>query len=103
MTICEALAKQLNIIRKERGMTVTEFSSHLEISRSSLQAILSCKANPRSDTIDHIADTLQVDPIALLAASTELNHRSGQTTALAEQVMELMRAMLGEEHERDDL
>ena len=99
MAICEALAKQLNKIRKDRGLTVTEFSCVLDISRSSLQSILSCKANPRSDTIEHIAGNLQIDPIALLSDPSEVRQPHVSTEDTNQQLMEILRTILGENHE----
>jgi len=103
MTIYEALANQLNRIRTENGMTVTEFSAVLDISRSSLQAILSCKANPRLDTIEHIAGNLQIDPITLLSAPPEPFQLPASTEAARNQLKEIMYELLGESYERDDL
>ena len=46
------MKNKIEEIRKERGLSITEFSDELNISRSALQAILLCKANPRMDTDD---------------------------------------------------
>ena len=102
MTICECLAKQLTIIREECGMTVTDFSCLLGISRSSLQSILSCKANPRSDTIEQIAHNLQIDPIVLLTPPSETGQPIVITEETMKQLLEFMRKMWRENHERDD-
>ena len=96
MTICECLATQLNRIREESGMTVTEFSYALGISRSSLQSILSCKANPRSDTIEQIADNLQIDPIMLLSPPSKISQSTPHTEEVRRQLLEIMREMWGE-------
>ena len=66
MAICEALGDHLNRIRKDRGLSITEFSEELGIARSSLQAILNGTGNPRSDTIEHIAANLNIDYRTLL-------------------------------------
>ena len=44
MIMRENMALRLNEIRKERGLSITQFSEELGIARSSLQALLSGKA-----------------------------------------------------------
>ena len=71
MAICENLGDHLNRIRKAKGQSITEFSEELGISRSSLQSILNGTGNPRSDTIEQIANHLKMDYHALLAKPDE--------------------------------
>lgn len=67
MAICKTLGKNLNRVRLDRGLSITEFSEELGIARSSLQSILNGTGNPRSDTIEHIAGRLCTDYRALLS------------------------------------
>jgi len=68
MHICEILGENLNRIRKEKGLSITEFSEVLNMSRSALQCILNGSGNPRCDTIDHIARQLHMDVTHLVSA-----------------------------------
>lgn len=99
MAICENLAHRLNEIRKERGLSITEFSDELNISRSALQAILLCKANPRMDTIEHIASRLGVSPISLLSSQEEMKHSLQHFQKITDQMIETIKSILSEEDE----
>ena len=67
MTLTDNLAQQLNTIRRKRGLSVVEFAEMLGVSRSSLQSLLNGSGNPRTDTIEYIAQQLDTDPLALLS------------------------------------
>ena len=69
MSSQENLSNLLNAVRKTRKLTITEFSEELDISRTSMQTLLSGKCNPRLDTVERIANHLKIDP-ALLVSST---------------------------------
>lgn len=71
MAICENLGDYLNRIRNNQGLSISQFSTLLGISRSSLQAILNGTGNPRSDTIEHIADRLNLDYRTLLSGQEQ--------------------------------
>ena len=104
MGIKHNLAKQLTTIRQQRGLSITEFSEELEIARSSLQDLLSGAGNPRTETIEHIANQLGIDPITLLSASPVTPAAESpaftkdQQTAL-EQLLERLADALGGDHE----
>lgn len=68
MAISEYLSNHLNRIRKELGLSITEFSEKLGIARSSLQALLNGTGNPRCDTIEQIAKVLHIDCASLISA-----------------------------------
>ena len=97
MDICENLARRLNEIRKERGLSISEFSEELEISRSGLQAILLCKANPRMDTIEHIAQKLDICPISLLSSPEETQHSLQYFQKITDQMLETIKMILPKE------
>lgn len=97
MAICENLARHLHIIREQCGMTITEFSDHCGIARSSMQLILSGKGNPRLDTIEHIARRLDVNPLSLLTGPSEKTPPSTQTQL--HQILEQLNELLESSHE----
>ena len=99
MSIRENLSIRLQEIREERGLSITDFSEELEISRSLLQAILSGKANPRADTIEHIAEKLQISPISLLAPSPAPQQEDRLVQEVTDQVLLKMKEILGEKYE----
>ena len=100
MAIRKNLARRLKEIQKERGLSITEFAEELDISRSALQAILLCKANPRMDTIEHIAGKLGVSPISLLSSQEEMQHSLQHFQEITDQMMETFKKILPEEDER---
>lgn len=69
MTLQKNLSTIMNTIRNNRDQTLTEFANELGISRSSLQEILNGNGNPRMDTVEHLANKLDMDPLALLSCS----------------------------------
>ena len=69
MTLQKNLSNIMNAIRRNRDQSLTTFAKELDISRSSLQEILNGTGNPRMDTIEHIANRLNMDPLALLSCS----------------------------------
>ena len=98
MAMCDNISRKLKEIKEARGVSVTEFSEQLEISRSSLLALLNCKGNPRTNTIEHIAQKLQIDPIVLLAepAAVQKEERLQEVT---DQLLAKIIEMIGEEDE----
>ena len=112
MSIRENLARRLREIKEELGLSLTEFSEELEISRTLLQAILAGKANPRADTIEHIAKKLKISPISLLAPSPDTQQEDRLVQAVTDhvliklkeiqthdQVLLKMKEILGEKYE----
>lgn len=69
MTLQQNLSNAMNAIRYSRDYNLTEFAKELAISRSALQKILDGTANPRIDTIEHIAKQLDMNPLTLLCCS----------------------------------
>lgn len=55
MEIRRKSADILQILKKERGRSITEFSDELEISRSALQDCLSGRVNPSTAAAEHTA------------------------------------------------
>lgn len=67
MSLQKNLSNNMKDIRYNHGYSLTEFSTELAISRSSLQRILDGTSNPRMDTVEHIAKKLNMDPLSLLS------------------------------------
>ena len=63
------LSVMMNVIRRSRNLSSTQFSEELGLSRSYTQALLNGRGNPRMDTIEHIASRLQISPLLLLCCS----------------------------------
>ena len=99
MSIREILSIRLQEIREERGLSITDFSEELEISRTLLQAILSGKANPRADTIEHIAEKLQISPISLLVPPSVSQQEDRLVQEVTDHVLMKMKEILGEKYE----
>ena len=68
MPISENLARNLRRIREERGLSLREFSSELGIALSSAEVYCSGTGNPRSDTLDMLADALNVPVTEIVSA-----------------------------------
>ncbi len=56
---------------EERQLSLTEFSKELGIGKSSLQAYLNGQQNMRSDTIELIAEKLEITPAELVSYPAE--------------------------------
>ena len=69
MTLQQNLSNSMKAIRSIRKTSITEFSEEIGVSRSEAQEILRGKSNPRLDTIQCIADNLNLDPIVLISPS----------------------------------
>ncbi len=67
MQLQKNLAIALGKIRAQKNQSVTNFSELLGIARSSLQMLLKGRGNPRLDTVEYIAEKLQVSPSVLLS------------------------------------
>lgn len=66
MSLSNNLSKNLNTIRENRNLSITDFADELCIARSSLQNILKGDCNLRMDTVNQISSQLNVDPLTLL-------------------------------------
>lgn len=67
MSLQQNLTNVINTIFIARRQTLTTFAKELDISRCCLNDILNGTANPRLDTVEHIAKNLNIDPQSLLA------------------------------------
>ena len=69
MVLQKNLSVMMNVIRRSRNLSITQFSEELGLSRSYTQALLNGRGNPRMDTIEHIASRLQISLLLLLCCS----------------------------------
>lgn len=65
------LANNLKALRLASGKTLDEFSEELCIARSTLQELEAGRSNSRMDTVQIIADKLELPAIVLLSPSFE--------------------------------
>ena len=97
MKINKNLARNLRTFREISGKSITDFADELGISKSSLQNICSGNCNLRMDTITQIAESLGIDPMALLLDSYSTNQ-----FAMARSILGTLDAYLNlPEEERD--
>lgn len=73
MVLHQNLSNAINTIFLERKQTLTTFARELDISRCCLHDILNGTANPRLDTVEHIAKNLDIDSKSLIANSNTTN------------------------------
>lgn len=69
MTLQQNLSNTMKAIRSIRKISITEFSEEIGVSRSEAQGILRGTSNPRLDTIQCIADNLNIDPLLISSFS----------------------------------
>ena len=71
MRIQQNMADIMNIIKQRKALSIAEFSAELGISCSTLQEYLNAQGNPTIQMIEHIAQKLNLDPIAFMAGMFE--------------------------------
>ena len=71
MDIQKNIAAAIRAAMEERQLSLTEFSKELGIGKSSLQAYLNGQQNMRSDTIELIAEKLEITPAELVSYPAE--------------------------------
>lgn len=67
MKIQQNIKHNLRFVMAERKITLAEFADELGIARSSLQCYLDGTSNPRADTIQLLAEKLDIPVHALVA------------------------------------
>ena len=67
VNIKQNLSKSLKSYRSLERKSLVDFAEKLSIGKTTLQDIESCKANPTLDTVQQIADRLNVSPLSLLS------------------------------------
>lgn len=68
MFLQQNLSNYMNALRSSKKQSITEFSEEIGISRSAMQDILKGSCNLRMDTVQYIADRLDVNPSDLLCS-----------------------------------
>lgn len=71
MNLSNNFSRNLSLLRKVHGSTLTEFADEISVSRSYLQNVLNGSCNPTLDTVEHIAKELQIRPDLLLSFPDE--------------------------------
>ena len=66
MGIQKNMALIIRAYKERKRLSTADLSDQLEVSRSTLQDYLNETGNPRADTIDHIAEKLNLDPAVLV-------------------------------------
>ena len=85
----------MNALRISRRQSIAEFSEELGVSRSFMQDLLNGNGNPRMDTIEHLADRLQMNPAALFSSS--FSEGQFETALLLLQTLEVFSKLPEEE------
>lgn len=73
MQLRRNLSASLNSIRQEQDLTLSDLAEKLGVARSCLQQILHGQGNPSLNTVEHMAEQLEVDPVALLSTASQSN------------------------------
>lgn len=88
MEIRNNMATVLKFMKKRNNLTLTELADELGISRSQLQVMLKGEANPRIDTVEQIANRLNIAPEVLVTADF-----NSDQVALFDVILELLDAI----------
>ncbi|NLD20592.1 MAG: helix-turn-helix transcriptional regulator [Clostridiales bacterium] len=67
MTLHNNLSASLNSFREMRELSINEFSQEIGMSKSETQKLLKATGNPRLDTVEHIAENLEVNSEILIS------------------------------------
>lgn len=71
MGMRENMSEMMRMLKRYSKKSVEEFSTDLDIASSTLQEYLNGRGNPTVSMIEHIAEKLGVDPIALVSGKLE--------------------------------
>lgn len=75
MEILENMAEMLRAKRKLSGQSIEQWAETLGIAQSTLQEYLSGGGNPTLGMVVHLADKLEINPLALLSGDLEPEQR----------------------------
>jgi transcriptional regulator with XRE-family HTH domain len=81
MGLKQTVARNIRTLRVARGYTQEELSGLACINRNYTGMIEREERSPTVDTLEKIAKALDIDPVALLTAKTELTARTGKDQA----------------------
>ncbi len=73
MQLRRNLSEALNTIRQEQNLTLSDLAEKLDVARSCLQQMLHGHGNPSLNTVERMAERLEVDPVALLSTAPQSN------------------------------
>ena len=60
MGIQQNMGEVIGLLKKERGKSLAEFSTELEISRSTLQEYIKGEGNPNLEMVEHLSQKLGI-------------------------------------------
>ena len=75
MGLHENIAATIRTIMEQKQKSLTEFSEELGISRTALYDYLKARGNPSIDTIEQIAEKLEISPAALMTGLMDMDHK----------------------------
>ena len=75
MSIQDNMADMLRAKRKLSGQSIEEWAEELGIAQSTLQEYMKGNGNPTVKMVEHLADKLGIDPIALMSGNMEPEQR----------------------------
>lgn len=75
MGMLENMADMLRAKRKLSGQSIGEWADELGIAQSTLQEYIRGNGNPTVKIVEHLADKLEIDPIALISGNIEPEQR----------------------------
>ena len=75
MSIQDNMADMLRAKRKLSGQSIEEWAEELGIAQSTLQEYMKGNGNPTVKMVEHLADNLGIDPIALMSGNMEPEQR----------------------------
>lgn len=62
-------SNSISMYKKYLGLSLNEFTSMMEFSRSATQDYLNGRGNPTLSTVEHFAEKLNTDPLSLLSGN----------------------------------
>ena len=71
MSIQDNMADMLRAKRKLSGQSIEEWAEELGIAQSTLQEYMKGNGNPTVKMVEHLAEQLEIDPIALISGKIE--------------------------------
>jgi transcriptional regulator with XRE-family HTH domain len=71
--IRDVLAVNLKEYRRKRGMTQEELAEKAEVSTHYIAMIETCKKYPKPEMLEHIAQTLEIEPYKLFSVISDPN------------------------------
>lgn len=98
MKIQNNIAATIKLAMAEKDSTLVDFAEEIGIARSSLQEYLKEGANPRADTIELIAEKLEMSPEELISGPasrigrfSEVDEKASEISSLLQEIHRVFR------------